>query len=178
MFTHPFTVRDYECDLQGIVNNAIYLHYLEHARHVFLKTRGVDFAALHAQGIDPVVVRIEVDYKVSLRSGDEFSVIMPSSNLRDSFNIAKRIQNSVAKLTSELRMNLEEPLTTSFGLATYEEHTPMSVDTFFKRADLELYEAKKSGKNQISFGRAKRIETAGVSEEEKAALAKLMRRGR
>ena len=40
-------VRDYECDLQGIVNNANYQHYLEHTRHEFLSSVGVSFAALH-----------------------------------------------------------------------------------------------------------------------------------
>ena len=34
-------VRDYECDLQGIVNNANYQHYLEHTRHEFLTSVGV-----------------------------------------------------------------------------------------------------------------------------------------
>lgn len=34
-------VRDYECDLQGIVNNANYQHYLEHTRHEFLSSVGV-----------------------------------------------------------------------------------------------------------------------------------------
>ena len=43
-------VRDYECDLQGIVNNANYQHYLEHTRHEFLSSTGVSFAALHEQG--------------------------------------------------------------------------------------------------------------------------------
>ena len=69
-----FDVRDYECDLQGIVNNANYQHYLEHARHQFLKQLKVDFAALSAQGINLVVVRIELDYLWPLRSGDQFEV--------------------------------------------------------------------------------------------------------
>lgn len=76
--THPhsleFEVRDYECDLQGIVNNAVYQNYLEHARHKFLLSRNVDFAELTQQGIHLVVIRAEVDYKRSLTSGDQFVV--------------------------------------------------------------------------------------------------------
>ena len=69
-----FEVRDYECDLSGIVNNAVYQHYLEHARHRYLKTRGLDFAALEKQGITLVVIRIEMDFLHPLRSGDKFHV--------------------------------------------------------------------------------------------------------
>lgn len=65
-------VRDYECDLQGIVNNANYQHYLEHTRHEFLASAGVSFAALHQQGVDPVVARISMAFKTPLKSGDEF----------------------------------------------------------------------------------------------------------
>ena len=65
-------VRDYECDLQGIVNNANYQHYLEHTRHEFLASMGGDFAALHRQGVDPVVARINMAFKTPLKSGDEF----------------------------------------------------------------------------------------------------------
>lgn len=65
-------VRDYECDLQGIVNNANYQHYLEHTRHEFLLSVGVSFAALHEQGVDPVVARISMAFKTPLKSGDEF----------------------------------------------------------------------------------------------------------
>ena len=65
-------VRDYECDLQGIVNNANYQHYLEHTRHEFLTSVGVSFAALHEQGVDPVVARINMAFKTPLRSGDVF----------------------------------------------------------------------------------------------------------
>lgn len=65
-------VRDYECDLQGIVNNANYQHYLEHTRHEFLASTGVSFAKLHEQGVDPVVARINMAFKTPLKSGDEF----------------------------------------------------------------------------------------------------------
>ena len=79
MQTHePFRVRlgvrDYEIDMQGVVNNAVYQNYLEHARHEFLKARGVDFAALALCGVNLVVTRIEMDFLGSLRSGDMFDV--------------------------------------------------------------------------------------------------------
>ena len=88
VFSLEFEVRDYECDLQGIVNNAVYQNYLEHARHVFLKSRGLDFAALSRAGIDLVVVRVELDYLASLRSGDRFQVRLSTervSRLRFAF---------------------------------------------------------------------------------------------
>ena len=65
-------VRDYECDLQGIVNNANYQHYLEHTRHEFLTSVGISFARLHEEGVDPVVARLTMAFKTPLRSGDEF----------------------------------------------------------------------------------------------------------
>ncbi len=65
-------VRDYECDLQGIVNNANYQHYIEHTRHEFLLAHHVSFADLHARGIDCVVARLNMQFKMPLRSGDEF----------------------------------------------------------------------------------------------------------
>jgi len=73
-FSLEMAVRDYECDLQGVVNNAVYQNYLEHARHEYLKSINIDFAALAAQGINLVVTRIELDYKTSLTSGDRFVV--------------------------------------------------------------------------------------------------------
>ncbi len=73
-FELEFSVRDYECDLQGIVNNAVYLNYLEHTRHQYLLSRKIDFAKLHKEGVDLVVSRIEIDYKFSLSSDDIFVV--------------------------------------------------------------------------------------------------------
>jgi acyl-CoA thioester hydrolase len=69
-----FKVRDYECDVQGVVNNANYQHYLEHARHEFLISRGISFIQLHNEGIDLIVTKVEIEYKYPLRSRDEFMV--------------------------------------------------------------------------------------------------------
>lgn len=74
IFEIEMKVRDYECDLQCVVNNANYQHYLEHARHEFLESAGANFGELHKQGIDAMVARVEIDYKVSLTSGDRFAV--------------------------------------------------------------------------------------------------------
>jgi acyl-CoA thioester hydrolase len=73
-FELAFKVRDYECDLQGVVNNAVYQNYLEHTRHEFISSMGLDFAQLHKDNIDAMVIKIELEYKMPLRSGDEFIV--------------------------------------------------------------------------------------------------------
>lgn len=72
IFGLELKVRDYECDSQGIVNNSVYQNYLEHARHEFLAENGVDFINLHSKGIDPVVARIDIQYKTPLRGGEIF----------------------------------------------------------------------------------------------------------
>lgn len=74
IFKFEMKVRDYECDIQGVVNNANYQHYLEHARHEFLESIGGSFAAMHSRGEDPMVSKITLEYKRPLRSGDKFAV--------------------------------------------------------------------------------------------------------
>ena len=69
-----FKVRDYECDMQGVVNNSVYQNYLEHARHDFLLSKGINFAEMTSSGIHLVVVRAELDYRKPLKSNDEFVV--------------------------------------------------------------------------------------------------------
>ena len=73
-FELEFKVRDYECDMEGIVNNSIYLNYLEHARHEFIKSIGLDFKKMLNAGIVAVVAHADLSYKTSLRSGDCFTV--------------------------------------------------------------------------------------------------------
>lgn len=65
-------VRDYECDLQGVVNNSNYQHYMEHTRHEFLESLGENFGKMHEKGVDGFVSRVEIQYKISLKSGDSY----------------------------------------------------------------------------------------------------------
>ena len=84
-----FKVRDYECDMDHVVNNAVYLNYLEHARHELLLARGIQFGELSRQGISLVVTRIEADFKASLVSGDRFVVrtaLQRNGRIRLQFN--------------------------------------------------------------------------------------------
>lgn len=65
-------VRDYECDLQGVVNNSNYQHYMEHTRHEFLESLGENFGAMHDKGVDGFVSHVDIDFKTSLKSGDSY----------------------------------------------------------------------------------------------------------
>lgn len=74
LFELDLKVRDYECDMQGVVNNSVYLSYLEHARHEYFASRGLTFKSLVDRDVLVMVYRVDLVFKASLRSGDSFSV--------------------------------------------------------------------------------------------------------
>ncbi len=76
LFELELAVRDYELDLQGIVNHSVYQNYLEHTRHEFLYSRNIDFSGLHDEGKDLIISRVEIDYKYPLKSHDRFKVTL------------------------------------------------------------------------------------------------------
>ena len=88
-------VRDYEVDLQGGVNNANYMHYLEHARHKFLLSKNIDFEAFHKEGKDLIVTRAEMRYRSALKSGDRFII---KSNIRKEGNIQISFEQDIYRL--------------------------------------------------------------------------------
>ncbi len=88
-FTSEFSVRDYELDTQGVVNNSTYQNYLEHARHQFLKHIGLNFNQLHEDGTDAIVHKVELEYKRALRGDERFIVhttAKQQGNVRFVFN--------------------------------------------------------------------------------------------
>jgi acyl-CoA thioester hydrolase len=72
LYTLEMETRDYECDLQGIVNNANYQHYLEATRHKWLQEQGYSFRQWHEEGLDVVVAEITLKYKTPLHGQEAF----------------------------------------------------------------------------------------------------------
>ncbi|MEU3565534.1 acyl-CoA thioesterase [Kitasatospora sp. NPDC058063] len=73
-FTTRITVRGYETDSQGHLNQAVYLQYAEHARWEYLRAAGIRQADLVAEGVGPVVLETTVKYLRELRAGDSVEV--------------------------------------------------------------------------------------------------------
>ena len=127
-FEIELQVRDYECDIQGIVNNAVYQNYLEHCRHKFLNFAGLDFAQLHNDGIDAVVIRAELDYKFPLRPGDDFLIRLKmgrQGRLRMIFNqeVVRKADEKLmvkARITAVLTKN-NRPISPDVLVEKFEE---------------------------------------------------------
>ncbi|MFF4346857.1 acyl-CoA thioesterase [Streptomyces sp. NPDC001530] len=76
--TEPFsvavTVRGYETDVLGHLNQSVYLQYAEHARWSMLQAAGVGQNELIGKGVGPVALETTVRYLRELRAGDEVEV--------------------------------------------------------------------------------------------------------
>ncbi|MFJ3336379.1 acyl-CoA thioesterase [Streptomyces sp. NPDC086766] len=73
-FSVRVTVRGYETDTQGHLNQAVYLNYAEHARWSLLRAAGISQAGLVARGIGPVALETTIRYRRELLAGDEVDV--------------------------------------------------------------------------------------------------------
>lgn len=69
------TARSYELDSYGHVNNAVYLNYLEYARHAFLSAARIPYDKLRARGFGLVVSRIDIEYKLPAFFDDRLRIV-------------------------------------------------------------------------------------------------------
>ncbi|MFG2133939.1 acyl-CoA thioesterase [Streptomyces sp. NPDC048751] len=73
-FSVPVTVRGYETDVQGHLNQAVYLNYAEHARWALLQAAGISQSGLIGKGVGPVALETTIRYHRELLAGDEVQV--------------------------------------------------------------------------------------------------------
>jgi acyl-CoA thioester hydrolase len=74
LFSVPVTVRGYETDVQGHLNQSVYLQYAEHARWSLLHAAGISQTELMGKGVGPVVLETNIRYLRELRAGDDVEV--------------------------------------------------------------------------------------------------------
>jgi acyl-CoA thioester hydrolase len=74
------------------VNNAVYLHYLEVARHEMLAALGMDYAGMRSEGFGLVVARIDIRYRRPAVEGDALAIMSRATKrLRVGGIIAQRV---------------------------------------------------------------------------------------
>ncbi|MFB0615723.1 acyl-CoA thioesterase [Streptomyces sp. AGS-58] len=73
-FSVRVSVRGYETDAQGHVNQAVYVNYAEHARWSLLSAAGITQARLLGHGVGPVALETTIRYRRELLAGDEIDV--------------------------------------------------------------------------------------------------------
>ncbi|RSR96710.1 acyl-CoA thioesterase [Streptomyces sp. WAC04189] len=73
-FSVPVTVRGYETDTQGHLNQSVYLNYAEHARWSLLRAAGIRQTDLVARGVGPVALETTIRFRRELLAGDEVEV--------------------------------------------------------------------------------------------------------
>ncbi|NUR43155.1 MAG: acyl-CoA thioesterase [Streptomyces sp.] len=73
-FAVPVTVRGYETDVQGHLNQSVYINYAEHARWSLLRAAGITQAGLIGSGVGPVALETTIRYRRELLAGDEVEV--------------------------------------------------------------------------------------------------------
>lgn len=110
--------------------------------------------------------------------GEEFAIILPSSELSTSIHVAERIRTSIEETPLDIALPNGEiqqlHLTASAGLAVYSGKTPMSAKQLVEAADAKLYQAKKQGRNRICFP-CNEENNLQVSAEEKSELYALFK---
>lgn len=123
MYRHYFEVRDHECDIQGVVNNAHYLHYFEHARHTFLKQHEIHFDRLAQDNIYLMVKNSQIEYFKPLKAHDEFYITVKfrqhsrllaefshEARLANDNSLISQVKTQVITVDSEFKILRKSPL--------------------------------------------------------------------
>lgn len=101
--------------------------------------------------------------------GEEFAVVLPSTDLLTGVRVAERIRQSIAD-QPVLVDGVDISLTASIGVDLYLPHHDDTPEQFIARVDQCLYQAKQAGRNQVCHGVARSPSSAAVSKEERDLL--------
>ncbi|GGH73651.1 YbgC/YbaW family acyl-CoA thioester hydrolase [Pullulanibacillus pueri] len=98
----PIVVRSTEIDVNGHVNNAKYLEYLEWSREEWYEQAGLTYDAFLQMGIQTVTVNININYRKECTQGDCLDVkTTPEKVGRTSFVFYQEMTNQKGEVCAE-----------------------------------------------------------------------------
>lgn len=83
--------------------------------------------------------------------GEEFVILLPKTNIKQSFEIAERLRKLI-EAKEFIYDGKRLPVTASIGVADYRQGVLTGTD-LFKRADEAVYKSKQGGRNLVNFYR-------------------------
>ncbi|RTE02358.1 acyl-CoA thioesterase [Paenibacillus whitsoniae] len=86
----PIVVRSTEIDVNGHVNNAKYLEYLEWGREEWYEQCGLDYETFGNMGIQTVTVNINVNYRRECKQGEALLVTCQPEKIGRSSYVLKQ----------------------------------------------------------------------------------------
>lgn len=110
----------------------------------------------HAAG-DRALQRIATLLKETIRDtdlaarfgGEEFAVVMPDTDLEAAHAVAERLHTAVVRLAERHELVDDHIVTVSIGVAALVPEPDTKLDQLVELADVELYRAKRGGRNQV-----------------------------
>ncbi|MDI3328589.1 MAG: acyl-CoA thioesterase [Alicyclobacillaceae bacterium] len=95
-------VRSTEIDVNGHVNNAKYLEYLEWGREEWYERAGLPYERFLEMGIQTVTVNININYRKECRQGDRLTIrTRPKKVGRTSFVLEQDIVNQRGEIVAD-----------------------------------------------------------------------------
>ena len=86
-------------------------------------------------------------------------------------HVAERIRATLEKALIAINDQAQEiQITASLGVSSYQQNNRFGAEDFINRSDQQLYQAKKSGRNQVCADTTSRPDSGSVSDAEREAL--------
>ena len=113
----------------------------------------------HAGG-DECLRRVALSLAESVRNtdylarygGEEFMVVLPETDLAGALIVAERVRANIEILAEPHAVTPRGIVTVSIGISAVEPSVGQSVDDLVKAADVQLYNAKREGRNRVASG--------------------------
>jgi diguanylate cyclase (GGDEF)-like protein/PAS domain S-box-containing protein len=89
--------------------------------------------------------------------GEEFGILLPESDTRQSAEVAERLRQEVAHTVVALAGEQILSVTASIGISTLSDENA-TIDKMLSLADKAMYDAKHAGRNQVCLAQAREID--------------------